>query len=186
MDWFYVSETRERRKFREGDIAGLVRSRVLRPETMVWKKGMDDWISGSEIHPEWFRFESGDKGAAAAMVAAVETAQVKALGGKLSERAGWMRTLAALTVALGVPTSIFGGVILIVAGAKFFGAVGDIEQAALLGQKSALTEGLDRLGSAARLAVIGIATVVVVFLVLWGVFEIAGWSWDGLVSRVRG
>lgn len=163
--------------FREGDIAGLVRSRVLRPETMVWRKGLDDWVSGSEIHPEWFRFESGDKGAAAAMVAAVEGAQVKALARKLSESAGWLRALAALAVAGGILTSIFGGVLFIIAGAVLFQGVGDIQQATLLGQKSALDEGLRRIGLAARLGVIGAIVLAVVLAIFWAVAEISGWKW---------
>ncbi len=38
----------------EDQIAALAGSGVLRPTTLMWRKGMQEWTSAGELKPEWF------------------------------------------------------------------------------------------------------------------------------------
>ena len=54
MQWFFLSDTQEQVPVNEEHIAGLVQTGVIRPNTMMWREGMPQWIAASEVKPELF------------------------------------------------------------------------------------------------------------------------------------
>lgn len=54
MLWYYVSDRQERLAAPEDQLAVLAGSGVVRPTTLLWRKGMDQWLSAGELKPEWF------------------------------------------------------------------------------------------------------------------------------------
>lgn len=54
MQWYFLSDTQEQVPVQEEHLAGLVQTGVVRPNTMIWKEGMDQWIACSEAKPELF------------------------------------------------------------------------------------------------------------------------------------
>jgi hypothetical protein len=55
MLWYYVSDRQERLAVPEDQLPALAGSGIVRPTTLIWKKGMGEWISAGEIKPELFQ-----------------------------------------------------------------------------------------------------------------------------------
>lgn len=55
MLWYYVSDRQERLAVPEDQLWGLAGSGVLRPSTLMWRRGQGEWISAGELKPELFR-----------------------------------------------------------------------------------------------------------------------------------
>ncbi len=66
MLWYYVSDRQERLAVPEDQLWGLAGSGVLRPSTLLWRRGQGEWISAGELKPELFRGgaleEAGESG----------------------------------------------------------------------------------------------------------------------------
>ena len=54
MQWYFLSDTQEQVPVQEEHLAGLVQTGVVRPNTMIWREGMTEWVSCSETKPELF------------------------------------------------------------------------------------------------------------------------------------
>ena len=54
MQWYFLSDTQQQVPVQEEHLAGLVQTGVVRPNTMIWREGMAEWISCSEAKPELF------------------------------------------------------------------------------------------------------------------------------------
>jgi hypothetical protein len=54
MLWYYVSSGQERIPVQENRMSALAGTGVLRPTTLIWREGMDSWISAGEVKPELF------------------------------------------------------------------------------------------------------------------------------------
>jgi hypothetical protein len=54
MQWYFLSDTQEQVPVQEEHLPGLVQTGVVRPNTMIWREGMTEWISCSEAKPELF------------------------------------------------------------------------------------------------------------------------------------
>jgi GYF domain 2 len=54
MRWFYVTPGHEKLAVHESEIAGLAVSGVLRPQTLLWHPGLENWSTAGELRPELF------------------------------------------------------------------------------------------------------------------------------------
>ena len=54
MQWFFLSDTQEQVPVSEEQMASLVQTGVIRSNTMIWREGMPQWVSCSEVKPELF------------------------------------------------------------------------------------------------------------------------------------
>ena len=54
MDWHYLSEHQERIPVPEERLRALALGGVLRPTTLLWRRGMSGWQSCGEVRPELF------------------------------------------------------------------------------------------------------------------------------------
>lgn len=54
MLWYYVSSGQERIPVDENRLGALAGTGVLRPTTLIWREGMESWISAGEVKPELF------------------------------------------------------------------------------------------------------------------------------------
>ena len=54
MLWYYVSDHQERLAVPEEQLSSLAGSGIVRPTTLIWQKGMTEWVSAGEIKPELF------------------------------------------------------------------------------------------------------------------------------------
>ena len=94
MLWYYVSDRQERLAVPEDQLPALAGSGVLRPTTLIWKKGMDAWISAGEVKPEWFLAGAVPAGgtveAAPLGIAASDGGLVAELARTLRTYAGWV------------------------------------------------------------------------------------------------
>lgn len=94
MLWYYVSDRQERLAVPEDQLPVLAGSGVLRPTTLIWKKGMDAWISAGEVKPEWFVEAPGPAGGAGdtapLTIAAADGGLVAELARTLRTYAGWV------------------------------------------------------------------------------------------------
>lgn len=55
MQWFYVSERQERVPVPEGQLRVLAAAGILKPTTLLWREGLDSWLSAGEVKPEIFQ-----------------------------------------------------------------------------------------------------------------------------------
>jgi len=117
MLWYYVTDRQERLAATEEQLPALAGSGILRPTTLVWKKGMVEWISAGELKPEWFAAGPAipADGAPGAVARPVEDSGLVAeLARTLRGYAGWVEVsgwLHALTavacVAVGTAVGYF-------------------------------------------------------------------------------
>lgn len=104
MHWYYVTDRQERLALPEEQLAALAGSGVLRPTTLVWRKGMDEWTSAGELKPEWFSGGDGamalpDGGADRGLVA--EMAQTLRPYAAWVSLSGWLHGLTAVLLVAG-------------------------------------------------------------------------------------
>jgi uncharacterized protein (TIGR00266 family) len=52
--WFYLDKQNQRKEVREDELAPLANSSEVTPETLTWKKGMEDWQPASTTLPSLF------------------------------------------------------------------------------------------------------------------------------------
>ncbi len=104
MLWYYVSDRQERLAVPEDQLAALAGSGVLRPTTLVWRKGMEEWTSAGELKPEWF---SGGDGLPSTVAEGEDRGLVTELAQTLRPYAawvslsGWMHGLTAVLLVAG-------------------------------------------------------------------------------------
>jgi hypothetical protein len=55
MRWFFLSSNQEQIPTSEEQFPALIAGGLVRPQTMVWREGMQDWVSLGEIRPELFQ-----------------------------------------------------------------------------------------------------------------------------------
>src|SRR5438045_865155 len=53
MNWYYVSGGQQAGPVDEAQMAGLVRARQVRGETLVWHEGMPNWLPYGQVSPGW-------------------------------------------------------------------------------------------------------------------------------------
>lgn len=51
MEWYYANEGQRRGPITEPEFYRLIHAGVIRAETLVWKKGMSDWLPYSTVAP---------------------------------------------------------------------------------------------------------------------------------------
>ena len=51
MNWYYADGDQQRGPVTDAELAGLIESGVVRPETLVWRDGMTDWRPLAEARP---------------------------------------------------------------------------------------------------------------------------------------
>ncbi|MGK0184355.1 MAG: hypothetical protein ACI9R3_000121 [Verrucomicrobiales bacterium] len=137
MQWYFLSDTQEQVPVQDDHLAGLVQTGVVRPSTMIWHEGMDEWIACSEAKPELFvqRHVVPVIGAAATArqtsASSVGTQMGNQMGdGQLVREAAstfatasiWMKLLGILFLLTGV-AHILMALFLIVTGASMTGAL---------------------------------------------------------------
>lgn len=61
MLWYYVSSGQERIPVQENRMSALAGTGVLRPTTLIWREGMESWISAGEVKPELFLPPTAEK-----------------------------------------------------------------------------------------------------------------------------
>jgi GYF domain 2/Family of unknown function (DUF5362) len=54
MHWFFLSDRQEQIPTTEDQIPTLVANGVIRPNTMLWREGLANWITAGELKPELF------------------------------------------------------------------------------------------------------------------------------------
>ena len=98
MQWFYLSERQERISAAEDQLPALAAAGVLRPATLVWRDGMDSWLSAGELKPEIFLapVSGTDAGEAAEEGLVVDLAAV------MSRYAGWLSVSGGMHFGSGV------------------------------------------------------------------------------------
>ena len=91
MLWYYVSDRQERLAVPEDQLGALAGTGVLRPSTLVWRKGMEQWASAGELKPELFSGEPAMVPSAAGPAGSLEsTGMVTDLARALRPYAGWV------------------------------------------------------------------------------------------------
>jgi|GEM_PF-2799943 len=192
MQWYYISEAKRRLPFQESDVPSLVDGRVLRPETMVWKKGMGDWISVSELQPEWFTASDGG----GARSAEGEAVFVRDIAGTFADRRIWIALAGGLFVAIGTlllllffisilqanAKGVVAGILafvpavsIAVSGVYLIGASTAGARAAETGQRSLLHSAQALVGLASRMFVLGVLAGAVVAGV-WAAVSLGVWG----------
>ena len=86
QEWHYLSDTQERTPLRANDLPSMVASGMLRSQTMVWKEGMEDWVSCGEVMPELFEAGTGRPDSAGGLASLARGAA------PLATAAGWVRS----------------------------------------------------------------------------------------------
>jgi hypothetical protein len=99
MNWYYLTDRQERVSVGEEQLAPLAAGGVLRPNTLVWRKGMSGWAVCAEVRPELFS-ESG-AGAGATDARTIEQARA------LACHAPWMGVFSAAMILAGAVLMAF-------------------------------------------------------------------------------
>ena len=114
MLWYYVSDRQERLAVPEDQMLALAGSGVLRPTTLVWCKGMAQWVSAGEVKPEIFGAgeDGGFPGGAGETVEdrglVMELARTLRTYAGWVEVSGWLHGLTGVAgVALGTAVGYF-------------------------------------------------------------------------------
>lgn len=89
MLWYYVSDRQERLAVPEDQMLSLAGSGILRPTTLVWRKGMAEWASAGELKPELFQGPVVGSGEGASVVVE-DSGLVMELARTLRTYAGWV------------------------------------------------------------------------------------------------
>ncbi len=134
MRWYYLSDRQEQIPTTEEQFASMAAAGLLKPQTMVWKDGMVDWISLGEIRPDLFQLDgpgtAGRSGPSTLhhkidspptvgarqpkpskhshRLSTLTPGSVKSIAEALALHHGWMRTSAVLLVVGGALGVIFG------------------------------------------------------------------------------
>lgn len=178
MEWYYITDAKERLPFDEGEELELVAGGLIRPKTMVWNAGMEAWAAASEVRPEWFRAgKEGDR-----VVVGREETVVKEVGRALAEQRGWWAVAGVMAVVWGLllvawavmvgmrremVDLVIGLVLLPHAVSVFLGGLGMIRgmfgvaRAAELGQRSKLVGEAGRVARSVRTVAIGLVLTVI-------------------------
>ncbi|MBP7948337.1 MAG: DUF4339 domain-containing protein [Verrucomicrobiales bacterium] len=52
--WFFLSDKQEQIPTSEDQIRSLAYNGIVRPQTLVWREGLTEWVSAGELKPELF------------------------------------------------------------------------------------------------------------------------------------
>lgn len=111
MLWYYVSDRQERLAVPEDQMSALAGTGILRPTTLVWTRGMAEWVSAGELKPELFLntaavYRPGVPEADAGLVG--DLARTLRTYAGWVEVSGWLHGLAAVScVAAGTVVGYF-------------------------------------------------------------------------------
>ena len=108
MLWYYVSDRQERLAVPEDQLPALAGSGVVRPTTLIWQKGMAEWVSAGEVKPELFQWvqERGQTPESTGLV--MELARTLRVYAGWVEVSGWLHGLTGMAcVALGTALGYF-------------------------------------------------------------------------------
>jgi GYF domain 2 len=90
MLWYYVSDRQERLAVPEDQMMALAGSGLLRPTTLLWRKGMAEWVSAGELKPELFMASPAGGTEEAALDPVEQSGLVMELARTLRPYAGWV------------------------------------------------------------------------------------------------
>jgi hypothetical protein len=111
MLWYYVSDRQERLAVPEDQLPSLAGSGIVRPTTLIWKKGMAAWVSAGEVKPELFQVApdgavEGEKAESSGLVG--ELARTLRIYAGWVEVSGWLHGLTGVAcVAVGTAMGYF-------------------------------------------------------------------------------
>lgn len=167
MDWFYITTNKERVRFTEPDVPVLVRGGALRPDSMVWRDGMKEWLSASEVAPEWFRAPKDTSGGRELdPTIGDELDFSRAVAAALLGSGGWFVAAMAGFVAAAIIVPI-PGVLFLVAAVKLWKARNRLARAEALGLKSSVLEGMSLLRQSFAWAASGLIALLAAGILLW-------------------
>ncbi len=108
MLWYYVSDRQERLAVPEDQLSALADSGVLRPTTLLWRRGQEAWVSAGELKPELFGAGggAGELGESGGLV--MELARTLRSYAGWVEFSGWLHGVTAVgCVATGTAVGYF-------------------------------------------------------------------------------
>ncbi len=100
QQWYYLTDRQERLAVSEDQMSGLAATGLLRASSLVWKRGMKDWVPCGEVKPEIFTAATRSlaQSSVPGLSVEAETALVARLALPLARYRIWFRLLGVLFI----------------------------------------------------------------------------------------